>query len=78
MQKQVEELNTTTVKEAPIKVSDLNLSTRLTNALMKSNYDNLRKLEGLTEEEVASIRGMGSKSYIELLEVLKKYNIKLV
>lgn len=64
--------------ETPVRVADLNLSTRLTNALMKSNYDDLRKLAGLTEEEVASIRGMGSKSYQELLDVLKKYNVKLV
>ncbi|MFS8130984.1 MAG: DNA-directed RNA polymerase subunit alpha [Candidatus Dojkabacteria bacterium] len=78
MQKEQEEQAKVVVKEAPIKVADLNLSTRLTNALLKSNYENLRTLEGLTEEEVASIRGMGSKSYLELLEVLKKYNIKLV
>ncbi|MEP7103996.1 MAG: DNA-directed RNA polymerase subunit alpha [Candidatus Dojkabacteria bacterium] len=78
LQKEQEEQAKVVVKEAPIKVVDLNLSTRLTNALLKSNYDNLRKLEGLTEEEVASIRGMGSKSYLELLDVLKKYSIKLV
>jgi len=78
MQKEQEEQAKVVVKEAPIKVADLNLSTRLTNALLKSNYENLRTLEGLTEEEVASIRGMGSKSYLELLEVLKKYSIKLV
>lgn len=64
--------------EAPVRVADLNLSTRLSNALLKSNYDDLRKLTGLTEEEVASIRGMGSKSYQELLDVLKKHSIKLV
>lgn len=62
----------------PIKVLDLNLSTRLTNALLRSNYDDLRKLEGLTEEEVANIRGMGSKSFAELLDIVKKYGIKLV
>lgn len=78
LQKQQEEKAKVEVKEAPIKVVDLNLSTRLTNALLKSNYDNLRKLEGLTEEEVASIRGMGSKSFTELMDILKKYSIKLV
>lgn len=77
-QRQIEESTTSAVSETPIKVTDLNLSTRLTNALLKSNYDDLRKLSGLTEEEVANIRGMGSKSFEELLSVLKKYDIKLV
>ncbi len=62
----------------PIRVVDLNLSTRLTNSLLKSGYDDLRKLEGMTEEELSNIRGMGSKSFIELLEVLKKHSIKLI
>lgn len=77
-QRQVEESASTSTDGAPIKVADLNLSTRLTNALLKSDYDDLRKLTGLTEEEVANIRGMGSKSFEELLVVLKKYDIKLV
>lgn len=64
--------------KTPIKVVDLNLSTRLTNSLLKSGYDDLRKLEGMTEEELSNIRGMGSKSFIELLDVLKKHNIKLI
>jgi DNA-directed RNA polymerase subunit alpha len=77
-QRQREEAVATPVSQSPIRVVDLNLSTRLTNALLKSNYDDLRKLEGLTEEEVANIRGMGSKSFEELLAILKKYDIKLV
>ncbi len=62
----------------PLKVADLNLSTRLTNVLLRSGYDDLRKLEGLTEEEVANIRGMGSKSLTELFDIVKKYSIKLI
>jgi DNA-directed RNA polymerase subunit alpha len=65
-------------KKPPLKVVDLNLSTRLTNALLRSGFDDLRKLEGLTEEELANIRGMGSKSFTELLEIVKKFNIKLI
>lgn len=65
-------------EKTPIKVVDLNLSTRLTNSLLKSGYDDLRKLEGMTEEELSNIRGMGSKSFIELLEILKKHSIKLI
>lgn len=64
--------------KTPIKVIDLDLSTRLSNALLRSGFDDLRKLEGMTEEEVANIRGMGDKSFQELLEVLKKYKIELI
>jgi DNA-directed RNA polymerase subunit alpha len=59
-------------------VAELNLSTRLTNALLRSGFDDLRKLDGFTEEELANIRGMGEKSLDELLDILKKYNIKLI
>ncbi len=62
----------------PILVSDLNLSTRLTNALMRAGFDDLRKLEGFTEEEVANIRGMGEKSLEELLKILKKHEVNLI
>lgn len=75
---QDESVKTQSTDKEPIKVVDLNLTTRLTNALLRSGYDDLRKLEGLTEEEVANIRGMGSKSYTELLDIIKKYEIKLV
>ncbi|BCX13493.1 MAG: DNA-directed RNA polymerase subunit alpha [Candidatus Dojkabacteria bacterium] len=71
--KQDKEKNST-----PLKVTDLDLSTRLVNALVRSGFDDLRKLEGMTEEEVANIRGMGEKSFRELIEVLKKHNINLI
>jgi DNA-directed RNA polymerase subunit alpha len=59
-------------------ISDLNLSTRLTNALLRSGFDDLRKLEGFTEEEVQNIRGMGEKSLVELIDVLKSNGINLI
>ncbi len=62
----------------PLRVEDLNLSTRLTNALLNSNYEDLRQLEGLTEEEVSSIKGMGEKSFQELLAILKQNEVKLI
>jgi DNA-directed RNA polymerase subunit alpha len=61
-----------------LRVEDLNLSTRLTNALLNSGYEDLRQLEGLTEEEVSSIKGMGEKSYVELLTILKDNEIRLI
>ncbi|MDQ6984713.1 MAG: DNA-directed RNA polymerase subunit alpha [Candidatus Dojkabacteria bacterium] len=87
--KEAEILKSTTVKEEEVVVEDettkkqlvvedLNLSTRLTNALLRSGIDELTKLEGYTEEELASIKGMGKKSLDELIEVLKKYEIKVI
>ncbi len=66
------------VQASPILVSDLNLSTRLTNALLRAGFDDLRKLEGFTEEEAANIRGMGEKSLEELLKILKKHEVNLI
>lgn len=66
------------VSRPELLVNELNLSTRLTNALLKSGYDDLNKLEGMTEEELSNIRGMGSKSYTELLDVLKKHGVKVI
>lgn len=77
-QKLAQTVNSQSVAKPELKVNDLNLSTRLTNALVKSGYDDLNKLEGLTEEELSNIRGMGSKSFTELLDILKKHSIKLV
>lgn len=71
-------ISSTSDNKPPLKVVDMNLSTRLTNALIRAGFDDLRKLEGLTEEEVANIRGMGSKSITELLDTVKKHNIKLI
>ncbi len=59
-------------------VSELNLSTRLTNALVRAGFDDLSKLEGFTEEEVANIRGMGEKSLVELFDALKKNGVNLI
>ena len=77
-QKLAQTVSSQSVAKPELRVNDLNLSTRLTNALVKSGYDDLNKLEGLTEEELSNIRGMGSKSFTELLDILKKHSIKLV
>lgn len=62
----------------PILVSDLSLSTRLTNALVNGGYEDLNQLEGLTEEEIRNIKGMGEKSFTELLDILKDKEINLI
>lgn len=58
------------LKEDKILVSQLNLSTRLTNALLNSGISDLRGLAGLPREEVANFKGMGKKSMTELEEVM--------
>lgn len=73
---EIVEVKETTVE--PVLVADLNLSTRLTNALVNGGYDDLNTLEGLTEEEVRTIKGMGEKSFTELLDVLEEKGIKLI
>lgn len=69
---------TATKSENPVNISDLNLSTRLVNALVNAGYENLRDMQGLTEEEVRNIKGMGDKSFQELLDVLAANDIKLI
>ncbi len=62
----------------PILVADMGLSTRLTNALVNGGYEDLRQLEGLTEEEISNIKGMGEKSFDELIDILKQNEIQLI
>jgi len=74
---EVEVVGTGEVEES-IMINDLNLSTRLHNALSRAGFSDLRKLEGFSEEELGNIRGMGEKSLEELLDVLKKNEIKII
>lgn len=59
-------------------VSELKLSTRLANALINAGFEDLKVMEGLTEEELRNIKGMGDKTFQELLDILKENNIKLI
>lgn len=61
-----------------MRVSDANLSTRLTNCLLRAGVNDLSEFEGMTEEELAGIKGMGSKSLEELLAVLKKLGVRVI
>jgi len=60
-----------------LKVSEMNLSTRLSNALVRSGIEDLNQLANMSEEEIANIRGLGNKSYLELLDIIRRNNIKL-
>lgn len=58
-------------------ISNLNLSTRLENNLLRAGYKNLTELEGMGRTEVLEIKGMGQKSADELIEVMKNYKLKV-
>jgi len=59
-----------TTTEDKILVSQLNLSTRLTNALLNSGISDLRNLSSIPRDEVASFKGMGKKSMTELEDIM--------
>lgn len=61
-----------------ISFEEAELSTRLVNALQNSGYNALNDLEGLAEEELRNLKGMGEKSFEELLAALKKHKINLI
>lgn len=63
---------------SPINISDLGLSNRLTNSLLRAGYTDLYDLEGMADEEIANIKGMGAKSLTELKSILDKYNVKRI
>jgi DNA-directed RNA polymerase subunit alpha len=63
------------VVEEKLLVSQLNLSTRLTNALLNAGITDLKDLQGKNRDEVANYRGMGRKSMTELDEILLDKNI---
>jgi len=63
------------VKEDKILISDLNLSTRLTNSLLNSGITDLRDLVKKNKEEVSNFRGMGKKSMTELEEIMENHGL---
>lgn len=76
---------TTTVnKEAEVKeekkilIGELNLSTRLNNALLNAGITNLNDLSKYKQDEVINFRGMGKKSLTELTDVMAIHDIKFL
>lgn len=63
------------VEVEKILISDLNLSTRLTNALLNAGITDLNDLKTRSRDEVTNFRGMGKKSITELDDILKEHNI---
>jgi len=71
--------NETEVKEEKkILIGELNLSTRLNNALLNAGITNLNDLCKYKEEEIINFRGMGKKSLTELVELMAMHEIKFL
>jgi DNA-directed RNA polymerase subunit alpha len=67
-----------TESESAVNVNDIEMSTRLKNALTNSAITDLRVLDGKTEDELLEIRGMGQKSVEELIEIMKDNNLTIL
>jgi len=65
-------------EEKKILIGELNLSTRLNNALLNAGITNLVDIGKYKQDEVANFRGMGKKSLTELQEVLTTHEIKFL
>lgn len=58
-------------------VEDLELPTRITNALKKGGYQTLADFEDSSQEELKEVKNIGEKSVDKIVKKLKKHNIKL-
>lgn len=65
-------------EEKKILIGELNLSTRLSNALLNAGITNLNDLSKYRLEEVTNFRGMGKKSLGELQDVLAANQLNLM
>ncbi|KXK26205.1 MAG: DNA-directed RNA polymerase subunit alpha [candidate division WS6 bacterium OLB20] len=74
-QEQLQQEQMVDVEEEKILISELNLSTRLTNALLNAGITDLRDLSGHSRDEVANFRGMGKKSLTELDDVMEEHSV---
>lgn len=62
-------------EQVKLEINDLGLSNRLANALLRAGYTDLNQLKGMSDEDLANIKGMGAKSLSELMETLAKHNL---
>lgn len=63
-------------EEKKVLIGELNLSTRLNNALLNAGITNLNDLAKYQADEVANFRGMGKKSLSELQEIMAAHSIQ--
>ena len=63
--------------EKSLPVSEINLSTRLMNSLLNSGITDLTQLDGKSTKEILSFKGMGKKSYDELMAILQENEVNI-
>ncbi len=59
------------------KIEDLQLSKRSKTGLLSGGYKTIGDLRGVTRSELLGLPGFGNKSFNEIYELLKEYNIEI-
>ncbi len=59
------------------KIEDLQLSKRSKTGLLAGGYKTVGNLRGVTRSELLGLPGFGNKSFNEIIELLKEYNIEI-
>ncbi len=59
------------------KIEELQLSKRSKTGLLAGGYKTIGDLKGVTKEDLLNLPGFGTKSFNEIVEVLKQYNIEI-
>ncbi len=59
------------------KIEDLQLSKRSKTGLLSGGYKTIGDLRGVTKAELLGLPGFGNKSFNEIYELLKEYNIEI-
>lgn len=60
-----------------ITISDLNLSTRSYNCLLRAGFLTLYDLSKMSASDFMSIRNLGRQSLLEIIDILKEYGITI-
>ncbi|MBI2448037.1 DNA-directed RNA polymerase subunit alpha [Candidatus Microgenomates bacterium] len=63
-------------KNDELSIEEVDFTTRTINALLKNNIKNIGQLVKMTNEEIGSLRGMGSKAQEEIAEKLVELGVK--
>ncbi|MCA9385789.1 DNA-directed RNA polymerase subunit alpha [Candidatus Dojkabacteria bacterium] len=74
---EVEEEEEEVVETKKLPIFELSLSTRLRNSLLNSGINDLMEIEGRSRNEVMSFKGMGKKSFDELITLLNDNDISI-
>lgn len=65
------------VEDDMVQLEDLELSVRTYHILKRSGIDTIEQLVQKTRKEVASVRGMGSRSFNEIVRALETIGTRL-